>query len=114
MAWQLMSAIQLACRHPGFKGSVRDTTESMARHFFGNRPAVGRQIDFNKESYEIIGLAKDAKYIDLRAASPRVLYFSALQRRGGVNAVSVRTAGSPAAFAGWPAKLKPISKDAKW
>jgi len=32
MAWQLMSAIQLACRHPGFKGSVRDTTESMARH----------------------------------------------------------------------------------
>ena len=85
--------------NPGAR-KVIIVNQTLARHFFGNRTPVGRQIEFNKDAYEIIGLAKDAKYIDLRAPSPRVLYFSAMQRRGGVNAVSVRTAGSPAAFAG--------------
>jgi predicted permease len=74
--------------------------QTLARHYFGNSPAVSRRFEFNKESYEIIGVVKDAKYIDLREPSPRLVYFASLQRTGGIHALEVRTAGSPLAFAG--------------
>ncbi|SPE41417.1 conserved membrane hypothetical protein [Candidatus Sulfopaludibacter sp. SbA3] len=72
----------------------------MAAHYFGNRPASGRRFQFNKEAYTIVGVAKDAKYQDLRESTPRLVYFAVLQRGGGIGALDVRTAGSPLAFAG--------------
>jgi len=74
--------------------------QTMARHYFGNRPPVGRRLEFNKQAYQIVGLVRDAKYIDLRAPSPRLVYFSALQRQGGINSLEVRSALAPLAIAG--------------
>jgi predicted permease len=75
--------------------------QTMARHYFGNRSAVGRRFEFNKEGYEIVGVAKDAKYNDLRESTQRLVYFAVLQQKnGGIYSLEVRTAGSPIAFAG--------------
>jgi predicted permease len=79
---------------------VAIVNQTMARHYFGNRPAVGRRFEFNKEGYEIIGVAKDAKYNDLRESTPRLVYFAELQKNDGINSLEVRTAGSPLAVAG--------------
>lgn len=79
---------------------VAIVNQTLVRHYFGNARAIGRRFEFNKGAYEIIGVAKDAKYIDLREPSPRLVYFGALQRQGGIHSLEVRTAGSPLAFAG--------------
>jgi len=79
---------------------VAIVNQTMAAHYFGNRPASGRRFQFNKEAYTIVGVAKDAKYQDLRESTPRLVYFAVLQRGGGIGALDVRTAGSPLAFAG--------------
>ena len=55
--------------------------ETMARAFFSDRGALGRRVTFNKNAYEIIGVAKDAKYTDLRAAAVRMVYFQFCRRK---------------------------------
>ncbi len=74
--------------------------QTMARHYFGNRPAVGKRFEFNKEQYEIIGVAKDAKYLDLRESNVRLVYFAALQNNSEIHSLEVRTTSSPLAVAG--------------
>jgi hypothetical protein len=51
----------------------------MAAHYFGKERAVSRRFEFNNEHYEIVGVAKDAKYVHLRESTPRLVYFAALQ-----------------------------------
>jgi predicted permease len=80
--------------------SVAIINQTMARHYFGDRPAVGRWLRFNKKEYEIVGVARDAKYGELRESTPRMLYFAFLQNPPGLNNLEVRTVGSPLAFAG--------------
>lgn len=79
---------------------VAIVNQTMARHYFGSQRAVGRLFEFNKEQYEIIGVAKDAKYQDLRESTPRLIYFAALQSNTGIHSLEVRTTGSPLAVAG--------------
>jgi len=79
---------------------VAIVNQTMARHYFDNRPPVGRRLEFNKQAYQIVGLVRDAEYIDLWAPSLRLVYFSALQRPGGINSLEVRTATAPLALAG--------------
>jgi predicted permease len=74
--------------------------QTMARYYFGDRPAVGQRLHFNKKEYEIIGVARDAKYRELRESTPRMLYFAFLQNPAGLNTLEVRTTGSPLALAG--------------
>jgi len=31
LAWQVVSALQLACSHPNFKGAIRENVEAFAR-----------------------------------------------------------------------------------
>ena len=72
--------------------------QTMARHYFGDRPALGRSFTFNKNRYEIVGIARNAKDTDLRQVTPRVVYFALLQG-GGANALALRVAGvAPAAL----------------
>ena len=73
---------------------------TMARHYFGNQRAAGRRFEFNKEQYQIIGVAKDAKYQSLRESTPRLVYFAALQSNTGIHSLEIRTTGSPLAIAG--------------
>lgn len=74
--------------------------QTLARHYFGNRPAVGKGFEFNKKQYEIIGVAKDAKYVDLRESNVAFVYFAALQNNTEIHSLEVRTANSPLALAG--------------
>jgi predicted permease len=74
--------------------------QTMARHYFGNRRAAGRRFEFNKEQFQIVGVAKDAKYQSLRESTPRLVYFAALQSNTAIHSLEVRTSGSPLAVAG--------------
>jgi predicted permease len=68
--------------------------QAMARHYFGDAAAVGRHVTWNKNEYEIVGVAKNAKYSDLRELTLRVIYFSLLQGGAGFGSVEVRTSGA--------------------
>jgi predicted permease len=73
---------------------------TMALHYFGNRTAVRRRFEFNKKQYEIIGVAKDAKYVDLRQSDVQFVYFAALQNDSEIQSLELRTTSSPLSVAG--------------
>ncbi len=82
--------------------SVHDDTErppvailnqAAARFYFGgDAAAIARRFVFNDKDYEIVGVAENAKYAELRETTPRMIYFSILQRGPGFSAVEVRSA----------------------
>jgi predicted permease len=73
--------------------------ETMARKYFGSGRAVGHQFQLNNQRYEVIGVAKDAKYMDLRESASQFVYFAALQNSSDIHSLEVRTIGSPLAIA---------------
>ena len=84
---------------------VAIVNESYARHYFGNRSAIGRHIGFGinpgtKTPIEIIGVVKDAKYTGVRDEIPRTVYFAFLENDfAGSSVMYVRTSNRPdAAF----------------
>ena len=56
--------------------------ESFARHFFGQRSALGYHITYVNVVTEIVGVVKDAKYQNLRAAVVPTMYVPWTQRIG--------------------------------
>jgi predicted permease len=62
--------------------------QAMARYFFGNENPVGKRFNLkgNGQPYEIIGVTKDAKYLNLREQPPRTYYpyYFQLPERGGM------------------------------
>jgi predicted permease len=56
--------------------------ESFARYFFGARSPLGRHVTSRNVAYEIVGVARDAKYEGLREEMPRTLYMPWTQREG--------------------------------
>jgi predicted permease len=73
--------------------------ETAARLLFPNDNAVGKRMGTSLETnsdYEVIGVVRDTKYADIRAAAPPTWYDSALQNlpRGAMQFV-VRTAADP-------------------
>src|SRR4029077_4433730 len=58
-------------------------SDSLARHYFGDQNPLGRTIGLgvrqNMGQFEIIGVAKDAKYGDLHEPPQQVVYFPLLQ-----------------------------------
>ena len=82
---------------------------TLARRYFGGRHAVGQGFTWNQERYEIVGVAKDAKYQDLREPATPILYFAALQGNSGIHSLEVRTGGSRlAVIAGLRAAIKEV------
>jgi predicted permease len=79
---------------------VAIVNQTLARQFFGEQPAVGRRVRFNGQQLEIIGVARDAKYRELRESTPAMFYFASLQNPVGFHSLEIRTADSPAAVAG--------------
>ena len=57
--------------------------EKFQRYFFGNESAVGRWFGFGggnvKLDIQIVGVAKDGKYSDVRQVTPRFIYLPYLQ-----------------------------------
>jgi predicted permease len=89
--------------------------EKLARHYFGNRNAIGRHIGFGgdpgtKADMEIIGVIKDAKYTNLRDEIPRQVFVPYLAFRFvGAMTGYVRTTLEPdAVFATIRAEVKKL------
>jgi predicted permease len=83
---------------------VAVVSESMARYYFPGTDPVGRRIDVGRArtggQLEIVGVAADVRYRDLRTAPPRMVYVSAFQRDAEEQtAFAIRVEGDPASRA---------------
>jgi len=56
--------------------------ESFARHFFGQNSPLGRHVTYVNVTTQIVGVVRDAKYQDLRAAIVPTMYVPWTQRIG--------------------------------
>jgi ABC-type antimicrobial peptide transport system permease subunit len=83
---------------------VAIVTHAFARRYFAGENPVGRRFQFGANGnapaseIEIVGVARDVKYITLREAEPVTIYLPAPQMLDGVANYYVRTAGDPAAM----------------
>ena len=80
---------------------VAIVNQATARHYFGDGNPLGKHVTFDGDPkpYEIVGVVGDAKYIDPREASGRIIYFNAFQEGHMFSRFSLRTRGAPAAVA---------------
>ncbi len=80
---------------------VAIVNRAMARYYFGDDNPIGRYFTFDGESrpYEIVGLAGDAKYYEIREAAPRTIYLDAFQSAQPPATLAVRTGMDPQAAA---------------
>jgi predicted permease len=96
-------------RGRAFTGHDRDgaprvaiVNETFARRELGGGDPIGRRIAFGAPAWtdvvEVVGVARDAKYTDLRGDAPPTIYLPAYQRVEGQAAFAVRAAGDPAAL----------------
>jgi predicted permease len=74
--------------------------ETMAKRFFSHQSAIGarlcRDSKFKmEESYEIVGVVKDAKYFGLREATDSMIYVPVWRDGAGGRTLCVRTTGKP-------------------
>jgi predicted permease len=77
---------------------VAVVNQTMARFYFADGNPIGRRftLESEAESYEIVGVAGDAKYIDPQEATLMTIYLPRLDGRS----ITLRTAGAPAAVIG--------------
>jgi len=101
-------------RGRGFVAGDRDgapkvavVNEAFARQQFGGVDPIGRRIAFGARApgapafddvVEVIGVARDAKYTELRGDVPPTIYLPARQRVDGAVTFAVRAAGDPSAL----------------
>jgi putative ABC transport system permease protein len=76
---------------------VAIANETMARAFWPDGDAVGQQVREGKHLIEIVGVARDAKYVHLGEASTPWLYFPLAQEPtdNPTLSLAVRTSGDP-------------------
>jgi predicted permease len=79
-------------------------SESMARHYFGTRNAIGMRYGIARDEgapIEVVGIVRDAKDASLRDADIDMMYLPYRQNTRGLSQmrVIVRTRGDPAALA---------------
>jgi ABC-type antimicrobial peptide transport system permease subunit len=83
---------------PGRRVSI--INETMAKRFFGKQEAVGRRWDYGSPigptPFEIIGVVKDARYRDLRSATPNLIYRPAGASTDFLTSLEVRAIDDPA------------------
>jgi predicted permease len=90
----------------GFRASDQEggpqvavVNETFARHFFSEESPVGKRFgiggDESSRDIEIVGVAKDLKYHDLREEAPRFVYFPVMQMPEYLSSLEVRTTGDP-------------------
>jgi predicted permease len=96
-------------RGRGFADADRDgapkvaiVNERFARQQLGGGDPIGRRIAFGERAsddvVQVVGVARDAKYTDLRGDVPPTIYLPAYQRVEGAAAFALRAAGDPAAL----------------
>jgi len=88
---------------------VAIVNQAMARYYFGDKDPIGRRFQFvgssnsgitdapPDQAYTIVGVAGDAKYLDLRETPPRTIYLNVFQERSMfANEIALKTTGRPA------------------
>jgi predicted lysophospholipase L1 biosynthesis ABC-type transport system permease subunit len=83
---------------------VAVVSESMARYYFPGSDPIGRRMDVGRGrtggQIEIVGVAADVRYKDLRTPAPRMVYVPAFQREAEEETVfAIRSGGDPAILA---------------
>jgi predicted permease len=92
------------------RARVAIINESLARHYFAGVNPIGKHVGIDRdprtggwygsdEPYEIIGVAGDAKYTELRETPPRGMYFNMFQESRIANQFELRTAIDPESIA---------------
>jgi putative ABC transport system permease protein len=83
------------------QGSARVAivNRTMARHYFADSNPIGRHVRFDgeQESYEIIGVAGDAKYMEIREATYPTIYLDTFQQNWVDSQFAIRTKSRPEA-----------------
>ncbi len=79
--------------------------QSLARRYFPNENPIGKRLGFDSAKpgdFEVIGLARDAKYTSQRDETEPTVYISWKQslRSMGFSTFAVRTSGDPASLTG--------------
>ena len=71
--------------------------QTMARYYFGSANPIGRRLTFDQHpgSYEIVGVAADAKYSDLHEPMVRVAYVDEFQDSIASGNIALRTSIDP-------------------
>jgi predicted permease len=59
---------------------VAIVNETFVRELFGGQQPLGRRVTSNNVTYEVVGVAKDAKYEGLRKGVPRTMYIPWVER----------------------------------
>jgi predicted permease len=74
--------------------------QALARRYFAGRDPIGLHVwlENERDPYEIVGVAGDAKYQDIRLAAPPIVYVFAPMSRGSTT-LSLRTDVDPIAVA---------------
>jgi putative ABC transport system permease protein len=82
--------------------------QAFARYYFRDRNPIGKHIALERDwkgfgadrTYEIVGVAGDANYYEMREAAPRTIYFNAFEDgRVSSHTFALRTTVDPAAVA---------------
>jgi predicted permease len=82
--------------------------QAMARYFFGNGSPIGKHFTIDRDwkgfgddmPFEIVGAVGDAKYYEIREATPRTIYLNSFQDGNVSSRFSLRTNVDPTAVAG--------------
>ncbi|MDX1383181.1 MAG: FtsX-like permease family protein, partial [Thermoanaerobaculia bacterium] len=76
--------------------------QAAARELFGADDPIGRRLGRtpeDRETFEVVGVVSDTRYLDVRSDPPPTLYWAHAQRQDGRGRVfEVRTAGPPGAL----------------
>jgi predicted permease len=74
---------------------------AMAHYYFGNADPIGRHVTFDgdRQPYEIVGVAGDAKYMEMREATWRTIYLNTFQEPSVDSRFALRTGVDPEAVA---------------
>ena len=75
--------------------------QTMARYYFGNDDPIGKHVTFDGDGrpYEIVGMASDAKYMEIREATHRTIYLNTFQESSVDSRFALRTSIEPATVA---------------
>ncbi len=76
--------------------------QALSRRYFGNEDPIGKHIvlDSDHRAYEVIAVAADAKYYDIREPAPATMYLDMFQAARMASHFALRTNVDPEAIAG--------------
>lgn len=81
-------------RHP----RVAIVNQTMAHHYFGNGSPIGKHVTFDGDDqpYEIVGVAGNAKYYEIREVTGSTIYLDTFQETEPASNLALRTNVDPA------------------